>query len=554
MYVRTFGNTNVACKRTDQLTLTMKVISNHSGQTHSTTIDRLLDNSDEVIICVAFLKLSGLSKIIDKLKEKTGKCLFYIGTDFYLTEPTALRKLFSSGHTVFITKKEKCTYHPKIFYFRKDDNISIIIGSANLTSGGLETNIEASFEIDTELNSNIDNEIKSLISSFNEFSIHIKNDQIISDYENRYNAYKLKHTEADNQFEIELQKILELELERNRTFEDKSKSLKTGNPNPQNRNVQVTEKDYTDFEIYFPKYQAYKKNVRSSGVVNRETNERDLLEWYRRIKELIKHEVLPDDLAQRLIDEGFPFGNGWGATIRMIWNKRFAELEEYKRNEQQHLNITYCPQTKNKKSPYYPLGGWCAQQKLRRKGLQTPIWDWEYEEQKMKSLNYQWDNPSLGTGPDDELWYENLLNLEKYYTNKNNFKTVPAQDTYIGGWLNEQMTMKNTGSRKKGKEKTFLHPVREGLLGELLSKNSVSWKWKEQKEREALEEGIRKWRELEDWKIKNSGRKATSVEVKYFKEIRGWTSLTRYRSKKWNQEKEKWKFEILKNAGFPLPE
>ncbi|HET7117045.1 MAG TPA: hypothetical protein VFI29_11170, partial [Hanamia sp.] len=140
------------------------------------------------------------------------------------------------------------------------------------------------------------------------------------------------------------------------------------------------------------------------------------------------------------------------------------------------------------------------------------------------------------------------------YNNKNNYKTVPSQETYIGGWLNEQMTMKNTGSRGKVKEKTFLHPIREGLLGELLSKNGISWKWKEQKERESLAEGIKKWRELEDWKINNAGRRPTSVEVKYFKETRGWISLTRYRSKKWNQEKEKWKLEMLKNAGFPLPE
>ena len=70
----------------------------------------------------------------------------------------------------------------------------------------------------------------------------------------------------------------------------------------------------------------------------------------------------------------------------------------------------------------------------------------------------------------------------------------------------------------------------------------------------AKKEGLRKWKELEDWKIKNGGRKATGIEVKYFKETRGWISLTRYRSKKWDKEKEKWKFEMLKNTGFPLPE
>lgn len=531
----------------------MRVISNHLDQTHSITIERLIDSADEVIMCVAFLKISGLSKIIEKLQDKANS-RFYIGTDFYLTEPSALRKLYSSGHAVFISKKERCTYHPKIFYFKKNSSISIIIGSANLTNGGLETNIEASVCIDTELNSAIDIEVRHLISSFQDYSVPITSEQIITDYENRYNAYKLKHSEADNQFEIELKRIIELELARNSQGEPDNILTRSGNLNPKNRIVQISNKDYSDFEVFLPQYVAYKKTVRSSGVVNKETTDRDLFDWYRRIKELIKHEALPDELALRLIEEDFPFGNGWGATIRMIWNKRFSELENFKRNEQQHLNFTYCPQTKDKNSPYYSIGGWCAQQKLRRKGLETPSWDWDYEETKMKSLNYQWDNPTFGIGPDDELWYENLLTLEKYYSNRNNYKSVPSQETFIGGWLNEQMTLKNTGSRGKGKEKTFLHPVREGLLGDLLLKNGVSWKWKEQKEKEAIENGLQKWRELEDWKIKNGGRKATGIEVKYFKEARNWIALTRYRSKEWDKEKEHWKFEMLKKAGFPLPE
>ena len=530
--------------------LTMKVISNNSEQTHKSIIDRLLDTSDEIIICVAFLKLSGLNKIIDKLRQKKNKSTFHVGTDFYLTEPSAIRKLFNDGHIIYITNKENATYHPKIFYFKNKESVSILIGSANLTSGGLETNIEASLYIDTVTNSDIDNEFKSLLSSFKQYSIHVKNEQIISDYEKRYNSYKQKHTLADNEFEIELQKIIELENERNNAIL-KVKTSSSNQSQPRSKTIQVRPEDYEDFPIYLPQYIEYKQNVRTSGVVNKETTQRDLLRWYERMKDLIKHQVLPDDLAEQLIDAGFPFGNGWGATIRMMWNKRFLELLDFKEKEQKHLRFTYCPQTKNKKSPYYSIGGWCAQQKLRRKELQTPAWDSDYEEAKMKSINYLWDNPTSGSGPDDEWWYEALLNLEKYYDDKKNYKTVPSQKTDLGRWLNEQMTLKNTGSRQK--EKKFLHPIREELLGDLLKKNGVGWKWKEQKERESIMKGLKGWQELNEWTEKLGNRKPSSAEVKYFKPIREWIALTRYRSKKWDKVKEKWKLDMFIKAGFPLP-
>ena len=119
----------------------MKLITNENKPTHSSVINRLLKNSDEVIICVAFLKNSGLSYI---LKELPLNCTFYIGTDFYLTEPNAIKKLYKQEHTVYLTKKTKSAFHPKIYYFRQGDNISILTGSANITGGGLDTNFETS--------------------------------------------------------------------------------------------------------------------------------------------------------------------------------------------------------------------------------------------------------------------------------------------------------------------------------------------------------------------------------------------------------------------------
>ena len=212
------------------------------------------------------------------------------------------------------------------------------------------------------------------------------------------------------------------------------------------------------------------------------------------------------------------------------------------------------PQTKKTDNPYLKLGSWVAQQKQRRKGNQTPEWDWDYEENKMKAINYMWDRPELGGELDDEGWWEDLMKLQQYYSDRRNFHSVPSQNTKLGKWLNDQMTLKRTGTRQKGREKKFLNKLREDLLSELLKKNNVEWNWQEQLEREGILVGIKGWLELIEWEKQKGNRKSTDAEINYFKGIRSWKSSIRNRSKKWDRIKEKWKIDLLTKAGFPLPE
>jgi len=141
----------------------MQLISNQIRPFHGQTINRLIKKSDKIIICVAFLKLSGLNFILKELKHKVGKCTFYIGTDYFLTEPIAVRKLISQGHLVFKIHKPHSTFHPKIYYFKQGNSISILTGSANMTGGGLETNFEISLLIETHTNSAIDKDLNPLL-------------------------------------------------------------------------------------------------------------------------------------------------------------------------------------------------------------------------------------------------------------------------------------------------------------------------------------------------------------------------------------------------------
>ena len=530
----------------------MRLISNHESKSHLSSIIQLLEIADEIIFCVAFLKMSGLHILIDALRKRNIKSTFYIGTDFYLTEPKALRKLYEDNHKVFITKKERATYHPKIFYFKKDNEIELIIGSANLTSGGLESNIEASFNVSTTTNSNTEMEFRQLLDSLTEHSTLLDNLNPILEYESRYLAYRNRHKKADEDFQEDLLKIIELEELQTKENLLKLEKIKNSVASSKQYNTKINADDYSEFPTMLLKYIDYTTNIRKTSAVNKNHSDKTLVKWYQRMKELIKHESLPDDLALQLIDENFPFDNAWGSTIKMMWDKNFRQLLEFKEKEQKHLDYTYVVQSKNRDRPYFDLGRWIAQQKQRRKGQHGSPWT-DYEEEKMQSINYIWERPELGGELDDDSWWGSLLELQKYYSEKRNYKTIPSQKKSLGRWVNDQLLLKNTGINQKGKERKFLNKLREELLGELLEKNGVEWRWQEQKERELLLEGIKGWQELEKWEAELGNRRPTSVEVKYFKNIREWRARTRNRSKKWNRENEKWKIDLLTSVGFPLP-
>ena len=145
---------------------------------------------------------------------------------------------------------------------------------------------------------------------------------------------------------------------------------------------------------------------------------------------------------------------------------------------------------------------------------------------------------------------DKLADLEEFYSNTINYKSVPQQTTKIGKWLNDQMTLKLKGSR--GKVKKFLSQIREEMLGDLLLRNGVEWEWEKQKHRESVQETIKFWREIEifDNQIHNN---LTETQKELIKAYREKVSQLRHRSKKWHNEKNKWKLEILDQAGFPYP-
>jgi len=138
----------------------MNLLTNSAALNHSDYIKGLFKGSQEVYIAVAFLKESGLNEIMAELRAYViggGACSIICGLDFGLTEPGALlavRGLSEKNPLLklytHVTPDKRIVFHPKCFMAIRQEEVEVIIGSANLTSGGLRNNNECSFQVKVE--------------------------------------------------------------------------------------------------------------------------------------------------------------------------------------------------------------------------------------------------------------------------------------------------------------------------------------------------------------------------------------------------------------------
>lgn len=133
----------------------VQLLLNGEQEGHASVIIPLLSKATRLECTVAFAKESALGFILEPLKKRLAAGLsarFSIGLSFCQTSPTLLRKLLalSKKHqrlSLYVSNTSD-TFHPKIYGFSGPDGATVIIGSANLTSGGLSDNYEASAVID----------------------------------------------------------------------------------------------------------------------------------------------------------------------------------------------------------------------------------------------------------------------------------------------------------------------------------------------------------------------------------------------------------------------
>ncbi|MBU0722226.1 restriction endonuclease [Patescibacteria group bacterium] len=119
-------------------------------------INQELQNAQSTRIAIAFLKYSGIKvieKSLNQCLDNNGSVEIIAGLDFKTTDPQSMHYLIqlqkSKPNLKFYcygdkdVNKNSIVFHPKIYLFQGKRETTGIVGSTNLTAGGLMTNFEA---------------------------------------------------------------------------------------------------------------------------------------------------------------------------------------------------------------------------------------------------------------------------------------------------------------------------------------------------------------------------------------------------------------------------
>ncbi|MBM5580807.1 phospholipase D family protein [Burkholderia pseudomallei] len=132
-----------------------QLLVNNENADHQSVIVQRLATAKRFDCMVAFAKASGFRALRHELERALARGLkarFAVGLNFYLTEPTVLWQLFRmSGHNLQLyLSRSSATFHPKIYAISTGGAGMVVIGSANLTQGGLQDNHEASVLVEDQ--------------------------------------------------------------------------------------------------------------------------------------------------------------------------------------------------------------------------------------------------------------------------------------------------------------------------------------------------------------------------------------------------------------------
>ena len=159
---------------------------------HSSVIREALGKDlDKLLISVAFAKSQGAAVIKAALEKNKGKCSVFVGIRNDITSYQALEAILETGANLYAvdTGSRTTIFHPKIYLAKFKKSATAIIGSANLTFGGLHNNIEASSILDLDLSVVEDKDFvdqtetifNGLVATHPNHVIHIKNNSEIKE-------------------------------------------------------------------------------------------------------------------------------------------------------------------------------------------------------------------------------------------------------------------------------------------------------------------------------------------------------------------------------------
>ncbi len=132
------------------------------GVTGDSHLDEILDiiktpNIERLIISVAFLSQRGFGLLSDSIQPISEKTTIIAGIRNGITTAQGLLACIDCGCKTYAadTGSRSVLFHPKTYLGRSSSEARLLLGSANLTVGGLNSNIEASVKMIADM-SNVD--------------------------------------------------------------------------------------------------------------------------------------------------------------------------------------------------------------------------------------------------------------------------------------------------------------------------------------------------------------------------------------------------------------
>ncbi len=124
------------------------IFQGFTNRTHLNAVRELFEvaNIQKVYLSVAFVSESGVQRLEDLLTMHGSKLTAYAGIRNDITSHQGLLKLHGiAGSTLYAvdTGSRTTVFHPKFYMVKGEHEARLVVGSANLTLGGLNNNIEA---------------------------------------------------------------------------------------------------------------------------------------------------------------------------------------------------------------------------------------------------------------------------------------------------------------------------------------------------------------------------------------------------------------------------
>ncbi len=458
----------------------MNLLSNNKVKNHKAEILNAIQSAEEIIICTAFLKYSGLKTLLEAINKKEFKTTFYVGTNFYQTEPNALKQLFTDGHIIYLNRDKIPTFHPKIFFFRNQNKVKLYVGSANLTSGGLETNIETSIECDITIDSLLHSDLIEQLKYFNSISKRIEILETILDYEKRYKIYREKQKIAITEFEKEEEIIIE-----NEKLREEERKRKVEEAKLKNKQAKITSDKLGDrfaisnaykenWIIKFEEFKQFKIENNGNTIIPKTDK---LYNWYKRQRELYGHldengnRAIPPEHLVLLNSENFFWGNPNEIQWMLKWENNLKLAVEYSEVKKQKFTWVY-REKKNPQFKYKRQSQWCNDQRMRLNGEPSKRKITPYEIKRLNDVKFLEESDELTRQTNEVTILERLIQIETYKKERlavGNRKWLPSQtdkdDTIadLGNWLNDKIESIKAEKKEKAQRK-ITNEVEEQLV------------------------------------------------------------------------------------------